>query len=155
MRPDVSPNGSAVKHAELRSIVHNVADSLASGIGLLIGHYEMDVFGEASRSPGGSLTVDFVRGRISEGIGSSSLAESVALYANALAKLCEEAGGSITELHEAKARYWSDPLRRRFSVTIEDDRGRRSTTDYAGVPGQRIRIMDSLGRLRPKPSINT
>ena len=29
-----------MKHAELRSIIHNVADSLASGIGLLIGHYE-------------------------------------------------------------------------------------------------------------------
>ena len=36
-----------MKHAELRACAHNVADSLASGIGLMIGHYDMDVFGEA------------------------------------------------------------------------------------------------------------
>ena len=37
-----------------------------------------------------------------------------------------------------------------FTVTIEDARKRRSTTEYAGVPGQRVKILDDLGRLRPK-----
>ena len=36
-----------MKFDELRSIGHNIADSLASGIGLLIGYYQMDIFGEA------------------------------------------------------------------------------------------------------------
>ncbi len=141
-----------MKHAELRSIVHNVADSLASGIGLLIGVYEMDVFGEASRSPGGVLTVDFLHGSVVEGKASPSLVEAVSLYHAALAKLCSSAGGSVRELREAKVRYWSDYLRHRFAVIIEDGAGRRSTTEYAGIPGQRVKIIDELGRLRPKPS---
>ena len=36
-----------MKHDELRSIGHNIADSLASGCGLMIGVYDMDIFGEA------------------------------------------------------------------------------------------------------------
>jgi hypothetical protein len=52
-----------MKHAELRSIVHNVADSLASGIGLMIGVYNSDTFGEAARSPSGLITVDFLLAR--------------------------------------------------------------------------------------------
>lgn len=51
-----------MKHAELRSIVHNVADSLGSGIGLMIGHYEMDVYGDAERSRERAITVDFLHG---------------------------------------------------------------------------------------------
>jgi hypothetical protein len=142
-----------VKHAELRSIVHNVGDSLGSGIGLLIGVYEMDVYGEASRSQDGSLTIDLLAGRVTEGTASSSLAEAVSMYRDALAKLCSKAGGSISELREATVRYWSDPLGCRFAVTIEDTSGRRSTTEYVGVPGKRPKVMDALGRLRPKPSI--
>jgi hypothetical protein len=141
-----------MKHAELRAIVHNVGDSLASGVSLLIGFYEIDVFGEASQSRDGSLTIDLLAGRVTEGSASSSLAEAVTLYRDALAKLCAQAGGSISELAEAQVRYWSDPLGRRFAVTIQDRSGRRSTTDYVGVPGTRPKVMDSLGRLRPKPS---
>jgi hypothetical protein len=39
-----------MKFGELKSIGHNIADSLASGIGLMIGVYEMDIFGEAANS---------------------------------------------------------------------------------------------------------
>jgi hypothetical protein len=141
-----------MKHGELRAIVHNIADSLASGIGLLIGVYDTDVFGEARRSPGGALTVDLLNGLVVEGAASSSIAGAVALYRDALAKLCSEAGGSIAELQEAKVRFWSDHLDCRFAVTIEDSGGRRSTTEYAGMPGKRVRKMDHLGRLRPLPS---
>lgn len=141
-----------MKHAELRALVHNVADSLGSGIGLMIGHYEMDVYGEARRSPEGAITVDFLRGAIIEGEPSASLAESVALYRDAFASLCSQAGGSVADFAEAKARFWSDALSRRFTVTVTDRGGRRSTTDYAGTPGQRVKILDPLGRLRPKPS---
>ena len=140
-----------MKHAELRSIVHNVADSLSSGIGLLIGVYEMDVFGEASRSVDGAMTVDFLRGSV-EGQASKSLVDAIQLYREALAKLCADAGGSISELREAKVRFWSDHLDHRFAVTIEDCAGRRSTTEYAGIPGKRVKVMDQLGRLRPIPS---
>lgn len=43
-----------MKFDTLRSIGHNIADSLGSGIGLLIGVYEMDVFGEAAGAPDGT-----------------------------------------------------------------------------------------------------
>ena len=142
-----------MKHAELRAIVHNVADSLASGIGLLIGVYEMDVFGEAARSEEGALTVDLLTARITEGSASESLRTAVSLYRDALSKLCDQAGGSVADLREASVRFWSDPLSSRFAVTIEDARGRRSTTEYAGVPGKRLKVMDALGRLRPQPSL--
>jgi len=142
-----------MKHGELRAFVHNVADSLASGIGLLIGVYEMDVFGEAHASSGGALTVDFLNGKIVEGEASESLVRAVALYRNALVKLVSDAGGSMAAFNEAKVRFWSDKLANRFAVTIEDSTGRRSTAEYAGTPGKRVLIMDQLGRLRPKPSV--
>lgn len=141
-----------MKHAELRAILHNVADSLGSGIGLLIGVYEMDVFGEAARSPGGTLTVDFLRGVITDGKPSSSLKRAVSLYRDALVRLCADAGGSIADLQEASVRYHSDPLGPRFYLTLIDGAGRRSTTEYAGVPARRVKVLDGLGRVRPKPS---
>jgi len=141
-----------MKHAELRAIVHNLADSLGSGIGLMIGHYEMDVYGEAQRSPGGAITVDFLQGTVIEGEPSTSLTGSVALYRDAFASLCSKAGVSVAEFAEAKARFWTDALNRRFTVTVTGQDGRRSTTEYAGTPGQRVKVIDALGRLRPKPS---
>lgn len=142
-----------MKRAEFRAIVHNIADSLGSGIGLMIDHYEMDVYGEAERCREGVITVDFLRGSIVEGEASASLSEAVALYRDALANLCSKAGGSVDDFTEAKARFCSDALNRRFTVTVQGLDGRRSTTDYAGNPGRRVKTSDPLGRLRPKPSI--
>ena len=139
-----------MKHAELRAIVHNVANSLASGIGLLIGVYEMDVFGEASRSSKGFLIVDFLAGSVREEKVSQELSRAIALYREALAGLCQRAGGSVTELREAKAKYWTDSSGDRFTIEIEDSAGRRSITDYAGISGRRVKVLDSLGRIRPK-----
>ncbi len=51
-----------MKHAVLTSVAHNIADSLASGIGLMIGVYEMDIFGEAAHSSEGFIEVDFLTG---------------------------------------------------------------------------------------------
>lgn len=143
-----------MKQAEVRAIVHNVADSLASGIGLLIGYYETDVFGEASRSEGGSLLIDLLEGRVTKGTASESLSKAVSLYREAFEELCTKAGCSVDELCEATVRYWSDTIDRRFDITIEDSKGRRSTTEYVGVPGRRRKVMDGMGRVRPKPSLS-
>jgi hypothetical protein len=51
-----------MKLGELKSVGHNIADSFASGIGLLIGHYEMNVFAEAASEPEGFVVVDFLEG---------------------------------------------------------------------------------------------
>lgn len=128
-----------MKHGELRSIAHNIADSLASGIGLLIGAYELDVFGEAARSPDRALTVDFLAGTVSGGEVSAELARAVRLYRDALPGLCAKHRTTPAAFRELAARYQASATGNRFTVTIEDQRGRRSSTGYAGTPGRRVR----------------
>jgi hypothetical protein len=139
-----------MKFDELRSIGHNIADSLASGIGLLVGVYEMDVFGEARRSPARCIVVDFLSGKIVEGKASPSLARAIALYGQALPGLCEKHRASPAMFRELSARYSADAHGPRFVVTVEDHRGRRVVDEYVGAPGRRIRILDHLGRIRRK-----
>ena len=140
-----------MKHDDLRSIAHNIADSLASGIGLLFGFYEMDVFGEAANSPEGHLTVDFLRGIAVDGRASSSLSKALPLYRDALPALCERHGIPASAFRELTAQYFVAGIYgRRFLVTVEDQVGRRSVDEYEGVPGRRIMGVDHLGRLRRK-----
>jgi len=51
-----------MKFDDLRSIGHNIAISVGGGVSFLAGEYGLDVFGDASRSPEGFLTVDFLKG---------------------------------------------------------------------------------------------
>jgi hypothetical protein len=139
-----------MKFDELRSIGHNIADSLASGIGLLIGIYEMDIFDEARRSPERCIVVDFLSGKVTSGRASPPLARAIALYGEALADLCKKHRTSRAVFRELTARYSSDVYGRRFVVTIENHQGRRAIDEYVGTPGRRIRILDHLGRVRRK-----
>lgn len=139
-----------MKFDELRAIGHNIADSLASGIGLLIGYYQMDIFGEAGRSPEGFITVDFLTGTCPVGTPSQSLARAIALYKDALSDLCTRHGTSISAFRELTARYSVDAYGTRFIVTTEDQQGHRSTDDYVGVPGRRPKVIGHLGRVRHK-----
>lgn len=50
----------AAKLGTIKAIGHNFADSFASGIGLLVGYYSMDIFAEAAAGPEGFILVDFV-----------------------------------------------------------------------------------------------
>jgi hypothetical protein len=115
-----------MKYDELRSIGHNIADSLASGIGLLIGVYEMDVFGEAERSPEGFITVDFLTGTSEDGTPSASLARAIRLYRDALADLCKRHGTSPSAFRQLKARYSVEARDRRFLVIVESPFGKFS-----------------------------
>jgi hypothetical protein len=140
-----------MRHGELRSIAHNIADSLACGMGFMIGVYQMDVFGEASASAGGAVTIDLLAGTVVEGDASSSLRRAVELYRDALPALCARHGGSVDDFRALKVRYWSAHGDPRFAVTVEDSSGRRSTTEYGGVAARRLKVTDGHGRLRPKP----
>jgi hypothetical protein len=137
-----------MKFGQLRSIAHNIADSLASGIGLLIGVYEMDIFGEARRSPQRCIVVDFLSGKPIVGNASPYLTRAIVLYRGALFNLCKKHGSSPAEFHELTVRYSTDFIGPRFSVTVENRQGRRSVDEYVGVPGRRIRTLDHLGRVR-------
>jgi hypothetical protein len=139
-----------MKFDDLKSIAHNIADSLASGVGLLIGVYEMDVFGEAARSAEGFITVNFLTGTSEGGTPSPSLARAFAQYRDALARLCAKHDTSPAAFRELTARYSVDARGYRFVVTVADQQGRRSVDDYVGIPGRRVRVLDALGRVRSK-----
>jgi hypothetical protein len=141
-----------MKFGELKSVGHNIADSLASGIGLMIGICEMDVFGEAAASKEGFIEVDFLTGAISGAKPSRLLARAARLYAEALPRLCERHGVSVSDFRALKARFSGTRMSQSFLVTVEGSNGRRSRDEYFGVPGKRARVLDPLGRIRTKRS---
>ena len=144
-----------MKFNQLRSIGHNIADSLASGIGLPIGFYVTDVFAEARGQTGQDfIIVDFLSGTCDSGAPSPSLARAIALYRDALAGLCKQHGTSPSAFGKLTARYSIDALGRRFTVTVEDRYGHHAEDEYVGVPGRRIRVVDQLGRVRRNKSAN-
>ncbi|MFC2952656.1 hypothetical protein ACFOOP_12020 [Marinicaulis aureus] len=127
------------KFGELKSIGHNIADSFASGIGLMIGYYEIDVFKEAGRSKDGHITIDFLTGRILSGRASRSLSRAAKLYANALPELCKKHGASVHDLKTLKVRFGSNLVQRpHFVVTVENNLGKKSEDIFTGIPGQKV-----------------
>ncbi len=142
-----------MKHDDLRSIAHNVADSLASGCGLLIGVYMTSIFAETKKCKGGVLKVDFLNGKALSDRPSRSLAGAIGKYRNGLRGLCEKHGGSIADFRELTAEYSETSTGQRIVVvTVEDQKGRRSTDTYADSPLRRVKQLDSSGRIRPKPT---
>jgi len=128
-----------VKFGVLQSIVHNAADSLGSGIGFMIGVYEMDIYAEAGRSPGGVIAVDFLTGKVVEGEASPSLRKAVELYRTAFDELCVRHGVEPWSFKVATARFGTDAtLGRHFTVHVEDREGRVATDRFIGTPGRRL-----------------
>lgn len=139
-----------MKFDVLRSIGHNIADSLASGVGLLIGIYEIDIFGEARRSPDRCITIDFLSGTVVGGRASPALSRAIARYGSVLADFCKKHAASPSDFRVLSACYSSDIFGPHFVVTVENRQGRRAVDEYIGWPGRRIRILDHLGRVRRK-----
>lgn len=139
-----------MKHDELRSVAHNAAASLASGCSFLIGVHNLDLLAAASQSPEGEVTVDFLRGTVSGAAPSSPLAKAVALLPAALPAFCEKHGIPATAFNEMTARYWATLQGIRFEVTIVDQSGHATRTDYSGYEGRRTKVADDTGRLRSK-----
>jgi len=142
-----------MKFGELKSIGHNIADSLASGCGFLIGYYPIDIFGEASNTPEGYVTVDFLAATTEGGHPSKSLAQAITLYSHALKDLCDRHKVELSSFKTLKARFGIDRVYgRHFTVTVEDQGGRQSVDSYLGVPGRRIRICIVIeGNVKPFP----
>ena len=139
-----------MKIGTLLSIAHNVADSLGGGCGILIGVYEMNVFGEAKRSAGGVITIDFLTARAIQGRASRALLSAIAKYRKALPVLCTKQGASIEEFKTLTARYSADVFNRRIVVTVRDRLGRCYVDEYIGIPARHIKVTDHLGRIRTK-----
>lgn len=128
-----------MKFGELKSVGHNIADSLASGIGLMLGHDLSDIFGEATNSADGFIVVDFLIGATTGAEPSPDLARTVGEYAKALHGLCERHGSDASAFAALTARYEVDRVYgRQFTVTVEDRSGRISVDRYLGVPGRKL-----------------
>lgn len=140
-----------MKRGELLSIAHNLADSAATGLGLMIGVYAMDIYGEAAASPEGYIEVDFLTGATAGGTVSESLATALRKYSTeALPRLCADHGTSPRVFRDLRARFWRSVDGGHFKVSVEDVEGRRATAEYAGSPAERVLVCDQLGRPRRK-----
>jgi hypothetical protein len=139
-----------MKHNQLKSIAHNIADSIGSGIGLPVGYYEMDVYGEAAKTPSGKLIVDMLAGTINEGNASKYLANAIKAYHAILPDFCQKQGVNSSDYSKFEIHFWQTATSKNFRICITDSRGKSSQTDYQGIPGKRVKTLDALGRLRPK-----
>lgn len=142
-----------MKFGVLRSIGHNTAHSLASGLSLMVGQYDShDIFHDAAVRPEGYILVDFLLGTSSGGQPSAAVARVIPLYARVLPDLCRRHGTTISAFGKLTTRYFSLLHIHRFIVTVEDRTGRRSIDEYVGRSGQRVMELDDQGRVRPKRS---
>jgi hypothetical protein len=129
-----------MKLGALKSVGHNVADSLASGICLMIGIHNTNVFVEAQDEAEGFIVVDFLSGEVKSAKASESLRQAARLYRDGLPAFCERHGIDFKELRMLEGRFGTDAVYgRHFTVTIEDALGRKSSDRYVGQPGRRLR----------------
>ena len=129
-----------MKRGKLRSVAHNIADSLANGNGFLIGLYFTDIFGEATRAPNGFITVDFLTGTSSGGRPSLDLARAIHLYRAALPALCERHGVEHSEFTALTVRYGTDiKYGVHARIEVSDRHGRHFVDRYLGWPLRRVR----------------
>ena len=140
-----------MKHDHLCAIGHNLADSMASGLGFVIGYHPMDVFGEAASSRGGVIEVDFLNGRIVRGEASDNLKAAAARFAEILPGFCRDNRAEASDFANLSAVFDATTLERRVSLFVTDRNGHSSTTEYAGIPLKRLRVLDNLGRIRRTP----
>lgn len=126
-----------MKFGELKSIGHYIADALGSGICLLVGYYKIDVFAEAAGSPVGYIEVNLVTGTSSGSPTSSTLTKVMKLHQDALDRLCASHGANASALAALTARFATDSrYGGHFTVTVDDQRGRRSIDEYLDTPGR-------------------
>ncbi|MFG6486279.1 hypothetical protein ACG04R_06320 [Roseateles sp. BYS78W] len=128
-----------MKFGNLRSLAHNLADSLASGIGLLIGVYDMNVFGEAAAEEPGYIEVDFLAATAAGSPASPSLLQAIERYRQALPTLAAKHGVVLGQIRVLSARFGTDSVYGcHFTVTVITEDGRSATDRYVGSPGKRL-----------------
>lgn len=134
-----------MKFDTLKSVGHSVADSLASGICLLIGYYDIDIFVEAADSSEGYIEVDFLTGETAGSPASPSLLRAIGLFRDVVPEQCKKQGADYSRLAKLTVRFGTDAVYGpHFKVTVEDIDGRKSTQQYVGRPGRKLRRGHSL-----------
>lgn len=135
----------------LRSIGHNITDSMASGVSMLTLSYDTDPFGEAAASTSGYIHVDFLNGTVVGENPSAHFARTVLKFHDALSVLCWKHKISPLAFRRLEAKYVSRPLPKRFIVIVESEDGRCANHEYH-PSGCRFKVVDELGRIRRKRS---
>jgi hypothetical protein len=141
-----------MRHEAYRAIAHNFAHSLACGVSLSTGFYELDVYGDAATSPGGKLRLDLLNGKVLEGEANKDLQTALARIPPLFAEGCRRSGGSLTDLRCAEATFSRSGSEEGFVLEIEDSKGQRSATDYSGSESKRTRDLDRHGQLARRPA---
>lgn len=130
-----------MKLGELKSLGHNIADSFASGIGLLVGYCTNDVYGEAAATKPGYIDINFLDATATGSKASPQLLKAIEVYRNAVPDLCKKHQIEFELIRTLSARFGTDPaLGAHFTVTVESRDGRRSVDRYFGWPGKRPRM---------------
>ncbi|MEM8742114.1 MAG: hypothetical protein AAGE13_11555 [Pseudomonadota bacterium] len=142
-----------MKHSQLHAVAHNFTDSLASGLGFVIGYCETHVFADAACNPDGFLVVDFLTGQLDEGTATDQLVHALPIFRNGFEGFCQKHGASNSDFAEFKARFEAGRRGNMYSITITDARGRRSSIDYEGIPGRRVKMLDDQGHVAPNRTI--
>ncbi len=136
-----------MKIGVLKSFGHNMADSIASGMGFPIGIYQMDVFAEAAASSEGYIAVNLLTGTTSGAVPSQSLARALLMYREVLPAMCEKHGICFDEIKALEARFGTDSAYGpHFKVMVQNALGKGSTDQYVGIPGRRLRRGKKLAK---------
>jgi hypothetical protein len=128
-----------MKHGELVAIAHNLADSMSSGIGLMIGFHPMNIYHEAAKSPDGHITIDMLTGAISGGPVSPDLKDAFEQYRVVMPQHLARHGAEVEDFAELVIRFSVARRLPHFRLTVRDQRGKQSVTEYAGNPAKRVR----------------
>ena len=139
-----------MRHNRLHSVAHNFADSLASGLGFVVGYCPTDVFADAAASPDCVLGVDFLAGEVVAGFASAELQRALPLYRDAFSEFCRRHDVERSDFSQFTVQYALLGQLKRYTVTVRDQKGRTSSREYEGGAGRRVKEVDALGRLRPK-----
>jgi hypothetical protein len=106
---------------------------------MIIGIYDMDVFGEALVSDEGHITVDFLNETSTGAAISIGLAWAICRYRDAVPEMCAKHSIDPGEIKTLVARFGTDPAYGpHFKVTVENTQGKASTDQYVGIPGKRL-----------------
>ena len=140
-----------MKHDHLRAIGHNVAASIADGCSLVTGFFDIDLLAALRDAPDGVITANLLRGTIEPQLSGSTLAEAIATVPSILPDLCSRHGVDPADFRVLRSTFRLTLDGVRFTVTVVDNRGRASETEYGGHDGQRTKTKDPSGRLRPRP----
>lgn len=140
-----------MKHATLHSIAHNLGDSFACGIGLLIGSYDLDIYHLAAKSQNGRISCDFLNSAVVEGALDTKHRNAFERYCEALPKLAASQGASLSDFSVLILTFWAGKhFGLGFDADVADHAGKRSVRSYRGIPAKTPMVIDPLGRLRPQ-----